>query len=144
MTQDPLTSGGADQQKETFGANELRWNPFLMHYGTPILPEPGSRKPFSRLQSVKIKREYVRKEKFDRPDASWKKMYLAHSTRLDFRAHVECRTMYGVYIRNYRSSDDDENMAILTMEFLKEIERKCFEGGHQSMGDEIFLSIFPS
>ena len=135
MTPDPLSSGGADQEKEKLGANEFSWNPFLMHYGAPS-------EPIVYSYSRSIKREYVRKEKFEHPDASWKKMFLAHPTRLDFRAHVESRFIHGTHNCNYNSSNVDENK-VLTMEFLMEIDRKCSERGHRHSGDTIFLRVWP-
>ena len=146
MTQDPLSSDGADQQKETILANELRWNPFLMHYGTLIPPKPCPLKPCScsRLPGVRLKLKYVRKEKFDRPDASWKKMFLAHPTRLVSRALVVSRTKTCAQYSDYISSKEGEDLEILTMKFLMNIDENCFVRGHQPLEDEIVLRVYPS
>ena len=111
MTADPSSSGAADQENEKFSANEFSWNPFLMHYGTFVdYDEPCA-------YCVNIKHKYVQKENFDRPDASWKKMFLTHPTRQEFYAHVESLGIHGIHNCNYRSSTVDENTEVLTMEF---------------------------
>lgn len=138
MTPDPLSSGAADWENENFSANGFSWNPFLMHYGSCTPPNPNSRPP---MHKATIYREWVRKEKFDRPDASWKKMFVAHPTRLEISALVESRTSHGYHQCYYRSSNVDGNTPILTMELLAKIDRKCFELGHRHRADRIFLKV---
>ena len=139
MTPNPSISGVAVQESEKFSANEFSWNPFLMHYGTPLPQPPGLYAP---LQRVRIKRNYVRKEKFDRPEASWKKMILAYPTNLDFLAHVENRAFRGVHNCTYGSHGVGKKREVLTMEFLTRVDRGCLERGHRSMWDIIFLDLF--
>ena len=63
------------------GANELRWNPFLEHYGRRRNPEPGSHD-----YRIKIERKLLQKQ---RPEASWRRMFLSYPTRPDFHVFLQ-------------------------------------------------------
>ncbi|KAK0513574.1 hypothetical protein JMJ35_003938 [Cladonia borealis] len=68
------------------GANGLRWNPFLEHYGRRRNPEPGS--PDYR---IKIERNVLQKQ---RPEASWRRMFLSYPTRPDFHVCLQFRSVF--------------------------------------------------
>ena len=133
MMPGPLSSGGVDKEIAEFGANEPRWNPFLMHYGTPIRQESG-------FLNLRIKRGYL--WKFDRPDASWKKMFLAQPTNQDFCAHLVSPTEAGEHICYYRSSNKNKGEELVRMEVLMELDTSRYRIGRWSMNAEICLSVW--
>ena len=126
MTLDPSSSGGVDKEKQEFGANWPKWNPFLTHYGTLIRQEPN-------FQYLKIKRMYLRR--FDRPDASWKRMLLVQPTKQDFCALFEFRTEAGEEIRMELGKE------MVTMELLMKIDR-FYKICRPSTNPEIHIQVF--
>ena len=95
MKQDP--SQGDERSGNQSGANGLRWNPFLVHYGRRRNPDPGS-----HTCGIRIKRKFL--QKHDRPEASWKRMFLSYPTRPNFHVFLECRWCFGpLHILSYLS-----------------------------------------
>ncbi len=134
MVQDPPE----EQWGKAFGANGLRWNPFLEHFGRLRNPRPGSHE-----YRVRIKREDLRKKpswkeilrKIDRPEASWKRMYVSYPTRLELRAFWEpgsVRTfLHGC---RYPSRHEAEQM-----DFLTYVDEECSNHGHRSKRDFFWM-----
>ena len=111
MEQDPPEDDG--KWEKPFGANGLRWNPFLEHFGE--LTE-------SR-RAVRIKRKHLREH--DHAEASWKRMFVSCPSRVNFYAHFEGGWFDGSDHCPYYSKVLAENM-----EFLAEADRECCDHDH--------------
>ena len=141
MEQDPPE----EQWGNAFGANGLRWNPFLEHFGVPIKTRPGS-----HWHRVRLKREDLRKKhcpraswkeilrRLDRPEASWKKMYVSYPTRLIIRAGL-VPYIAAMTSDNCRYTSEKE---AVRMEFLTKVDRKCTSNGRRSGRDSFDISCW--
>ena len=134
MKQDPPE----EQWGKAFGANGLRWNPFLEHYGRPRKPNPGSHKYRVRIERKhlrKIHRPRASKKEILRglepPEPSWKKMYVSYPTRLKIRADLIPHT-FRMASHDCRYTSKEEAMR---MEFLERVDKKCISHGHWSERD---------
>ena len=115
MEQEP-PEGDKQWGTDKSGANEVRWNPFLEHFGVSLEPSPG-------LYDARliIERKFVRKlRNYDDPKASWKKMYISYPTRVELSASGEpsSGSKTSVRCRYFRKLAQ-------RMDFLTYMDREC-------------------
>ena len=132
MKQDPRE--GDEHWGTELGANGLRWNPFLEHFGVLIERGPHDAR-------MRIRREHLRKH--DGAEASWKRMFLSYPTRMEFRAYLEGRFWIdGTLNCRYDSKVEAENMR-----FLTEADSGCYyqhnHHGHQSKRNDFIIFAEP-
>ena len=113
MVQDPPE--GNEQWERGIGANRLRWNPFLEHFGVPLDYKP---------VGIRIRREHLRKH--DHAEASWKRMFLSYPTRMAFKALFDGRFI----IDDSRNCSYHSKVKAENMELLMEADRGCYHHDH--------------
>lgn len=116
-------------------ANGLRWNPFLMHYGRVRNPGPGL-----HIFRIMIKRKFLQKQ---RPEASWRRMFLSFPTRPDFHVFLGNRFPEPLHITSRLSNEEPSEYRLKDKEpcqpwegermgWLTGIDEICFELGRMS------------
>ena len=138
-----VSPGGDNQWENKPGADGLRWNPFLVHYGRRRNTEPGS-----HTYCIRIQRKLL--QKHHRPEASWKRMFLSYPTRPDLHVYLENHFPTPMYITSRFSSEELAEYHLRhgnccqplegeRMEFLMKVDRVCSEIGRTSKRHTIVL-----
>ncbi len=122
------------QGEEQSGANELRWNPFLLKYGEQIGLYNFNRDQWS-LRShqpcIKIRRDHL--QGFNCPSASWKKMFVLYPKTVLVSALVLHRPGDGTMQASITETE------VVDMKFLMHLSRRYHYHGGRSKRDWILI-----
>lgn len=100
------------------GANEFRWNSFLVRYGVPLRPTLCSHEHRIKMKSEDL--QYL-----DRRKASCRRMLVAYPTMLEFRVFLKLPS--GVDLLHNYTDKGDKCREGVRMNFLESVGREGFD-----------------
>ena len=117
LDQDALNS-----EARKSGANEFRWNPFLVKYGVPLRSKIRTHEHRIKITSEDLQKLDRPKAscKLDRPRVFCKDMFVAYPTMLEFRVFLKLPS--GVDLLHLYTKKDGERKEGERMEFLKAVD----------------------